>query len=251
MTFNVDLTGYDFIDFGASEGGSIDFAKSLLGGRNGLGIDKDPAKVERMQQLGYHCIKADITDLDLPDQSVRFVVMNHILEHLPNLEVVRRTVENAAKIASDFLFIHGPCFDADEYLASQGLKFYWSDWLGHRCHLTSTQLMNILDSLGLREYVVMGVVPIVDSEDPCIHPASSPGNQHDYTPGRHPPKPSLTFDRPVYKEVLCLVALRPLPNWRVLTQARGRAERIGGTCRHSWPGWRSLWRLACRRLRQT
>lgn len=253
MAFNVDLTDYDFIDFGASQGGSMDFAKAQLGGRNGLGIDKDPAKVERLRQLGYHCIEADVTDLDIPPKSVRFVVLSHFLEHLPNLDAVRRTLECAAKIASDFLYVQGPYFDADEYLASHGLKFYWSDWHGHHCHVTSTQLTNILDSLALRDYVVRGVVPVVDSEDPCIHPASSPRNQHDYTPGKHPPKPSLTFDRPVYKEMLCLVPLRPLPYWRAwraLAQAH-RAERLGGTRRRPRLGWRPPWRRASRRRRRT
>lgn len=38
------LDGYDFIDFGASKGGYIEFAKARLGGTRGVGIDIDPKK---------------------------------------------------------------------------------------------------------------------------------------------------------------------------------------------------------------
>ncbi len=225
----MDLTNYDFIDFGSSKGGCIDFAKAHLGGKNGLGIDKDPRKVERLRELGYDCIEADITELNLPRECVRFVTMSHFLEHLPNLDAVYRTLKSAADAASDFLFIQGPYFDADEYLATHGLKFYWSDWHGHPCRLTSTQLASILDSLMLREYVVMARQPILDSDHSCIHPVSSPRNQHHYIPGTHPRKPFRTFERPLYKEMVCLVRLQPLSDWSVLVQAHGSVDCIGGT----------------------
>ena len=225
----MDIADYDFIDFGASKGGCIDFAKARLGGKNGLGIDKDPTKIEQMRRLGYDCINADITELNLPCESVRFVTMSHFLEHLPNLDAVRRALKSAAEVASDFLFIQGPYFDADEYLAARELKFYWSDWHGHSCHLTSTQLASILDRLMLREYVIMARRPVVDSDDTCIHPLESPRNQHHYMPGTHPHKPFLTFDRRLYREMVCLVRLRPLREWSALIQARGSVDCIGGT----------------------
>ena len=52
MSVTVDLEGYDFLDFGASSGGCIDFARAKLGGRNGLGIDRDPLKVAQMRAKG-------------------------------------------------------------------------------------------------------------------------------------------------------------------------------------------------------
>ena len=72
--------------------------------------------------------------------SVRFVTISHTLEHLRDLVEVRKTLGSAVKVATDFLFIRGPYFDADDLLQTQGLKFFWSDWSGHPCHLTTGQL---------------------------------------------------------------------------------------------------------------
>ena len=226
--------GYDFLDFGASTGGSIDLAVTHLGGQNGMGVDRDPRKVARMRALGYHCIEGDITRLDLPPKSVRFVTMSHVLEHLPNLHAVTLAVECAARIATDFLFIQGPFFDADEALAQCGLKFYWSDWHGHPCHLTTRQLDCVLQAAGLRYRVHMARDRVRYSADPCIHPLSSPHDQHAYQPGVHPPKPHVRlkpplFPRPVYREIVCVVRLREFDGWRNTVRAAARASPSNDT----------------------
>ena len=235
----VTLDGHDFLDFGASKGGCIDFALRRLGGRKGLGVDIDPRKVARMKSLGYDCVEADVTDLRLRARAVRFVTMSHMLEHLPDLDAVQRTIGTAARVASDFLFIQGPYFDADEALAARGLKFYWSDWGGHTCHLTSRLLRGVLDALRLRDYLVMARVPVADSHDPAIHPVSSPRDQHDYQPGEHPAKPFVEFSPPafpdpVYREMVCVVRLRRrFPGWNDVVRARAGCEPLHGTL--PWP----------------
>ncbi len=220
---------YDFLDFGASKGGCIDFARDRLGGKRGLGIDNDPAKVERMRRLGYDCMEADITNLDLPPKSARFVTMSHFLEHLPDLDAVRKAVLCAMDVASDFLFIQGPYFNADDLLEEQGLKFFWSDWHGHRCHVTTVQLQSILDGFGLRKYLVMGRVPVANSLDPSIHPMNSPRDQHEHIPGTHPVKPLVEFDPPLYREMVCVVRLRRFRGWNAVVRARKGCFFIDGT----------------------
>lgn len=235
----VTLDGHDFLDFGASKGGCIDFALRRLGGRKGLGVDIDPKKVAQMRDLGFDCVEGDVTNLKLRAGSVRFVTMSHMLEHLPDLDAVQRAIGTAARVSSDFLFIQGPYFDADEALAAQGLKFYWSDWGGHTCHVTTSRLRGALDALGLRDYLVMARVPVVDSADPAIHPLSSPRNQHDYQPGEHPDKPFVTFSppafpEPIYREMVCVVRLRRrFRGWDDVVRARLGCERLHGTL--PWP----------------
>jgi len=128
----VNLSDYDFIDFGASKGGCIEFAMARLGGQRGLGIDINTNKAEEMRRNGYDCIEGDITKLALTGKSVRFVTMSHILEHLLDLLSVEEAIKSAAHVASDFQFIQGPFFDADEFLKKQGLRFFWSYWTGHK-----------------------------------------------------------------------------------------------------------------------
>jgi hypothetical protein len=139
--------------------------------------------------------------------------MSHFLEHLPSLNHVRKAIESAAEVASEFLFIQGPFFDADDALAAIGLKFYWSDWSGHTCHLTTAQLKNTLDSLGLSNYELMFVDPVSTSDDPVIHPLESTRNQHDYDSNLHAEKPQHVFWPCLFREFLCLVNVGVADGW--------------------------------------
>ena len=223
------MAGHDFLDFGASKGGSIDFAMARLGGRKGLGIDIDPKKIQRMRELGYDCLEADVLNLDLPENSVRFVLISHFLEHLADIDEVREAVASAARTARDFIFIRGPWFDGDDRLRAQGLKFYWSDWHGHPCHLTTGQLRGVLDDLGLSSYAFLGRSTVADSLDSAIHPAGSPRDQHDYVDGVHPPKPYAVFEPPLFREMVCIVALRRLRRWNRVVRVRKGCHFIEGT----------------------
>ena len=228
------MPAIDFLDFGASKGGSIEFAKRILGGQRGVGVDLDRAKVEAMRRLGLECLEGDITRLALEPKSVRFVVMSHVLEHLTSLDDVRKTIDSAARVARDFLYIQGPYFDADEALSTQGFKFYWSDWHGHRFHLTTWELLSTLEELGLASYVLQGRLPVADSLDSSIHPIESPRDQHDYDRGIHPPKPTVVFgppihQTPVYREFVCIVRLRDFPQWDAIVGARRGCELIDAT----------------------
>ena len=182
-----------------------------------------------MRELGYSCLRADVLNIDLPRNSVRFVTISHFLEHLYGVDGVRKAIESAARAARDFLFIQGPYFDADKRLEEDGLKFYWSDWHGHRCHLTTGDLQVVLDELALRDYLIMGHAPVADSLDPSIHPIASPRDQHDYIPETHPPKPYRVFYPPLYKEIVCLVRLRRFRSWDRVVKARKGCYFINGT----------------------
>ena len=222
------LTRYDFLDIGSFRGGSMDFAKDRLGGGRGLGMDINPANVQRMRRIGYDCIHADVTKTNLPSGSVRFVIASHVLEHM-ELHAVHKTVQRAAEIATDFVFIQGPYFDADAFLGRHGLKFYWSDWHGHTCHLTTSILQAVFHGLKIDKYLIMGRRTVNDSSDSSIHPLDSPPDQHDYIPGTHPSKPAIRFNPPFYREMVCIVRLRDIPNWKDIANARAGCERIGGT----------------------
>ncbi|GEM_PF-1291545 len=213
------LSAFDFIDLGASEGGSIRFAQERLGGGRALAIDIDPHKVARIRAAGLDCIQGDATALRLPPGSVRFAVLSHFLEHLPDRDAVRRAIVSAAEVATDFLFIRGPCFDADDYLAGLGLKFFYSDWVGHRCHLTSGDLVDSLHGAGLHHYKLLLVGPTANAQDPFLHPLSSPPDQHKYDPTRHAKKPAVEFGRPVFKGIVVFVRLRPFNAWPTLLHA--------------------------------
>ena len=167
------LDGYDFLDIGSSKGGSIDFARDKLGGKRGLGVDVNTANIELMRMRGYDCLHGDIAKMTFPAKSVRFAVMNHVLEHMP-LHKGYKAVECAMTVATDFIYIRGPYFDADAFLRRHGLKFYWSDWHGHTCHLTTSLLQAMLRGLHLEDFSILGRTPVNDSLDDSVHPLDSP-----------------------------------------------------------------------------
>ncbi|MBE9571672.1 MAG: hypothetical protein IMF11_13675 [Proteobacteria bacterium] len=143
--------------------------------------------------------------------------------------MTKKAIRSAVLVASDFVVIIGPWFDADVYLERLGLKFFWSDWTGHTWHFHTKDLRQILNTLGLRNYVIMACGEVKDSSDPAIHPLDSPRDQHEYNPEIHPPKPLLPFSQAVYKEMTCYVQLRPLENWGEIVKARQGAVIIEKT----------------------
>jgi hypothetical protein len=199
---------YDFVDFGSKVGHSMNFAMKKLGGKRGLGIEIKPEMVKEAKKNGHEVILGDITNLELPDDFVRFTVISHLLEHLSDLEMVKKTLQTAARISREFIYIRGPIFDNDEYLETLGLRVFWSNWPGgHTCHLTTGQLSTILESIGVRGYKIDFEVEINDSNSPNIHSLSSSPNQTEYDPEKHPPKPFVKFDRKLYREFVCIVNL--------------------------------------------
>lgn len=222
------LDGYDFLDIGSSKGGFIDFARTQLGGKRGLGVDVNAANVEYMRLRGYDCLHGDISQMSFPAKSVRFAVMSHVLEHMP-LHKVYKTVQVAKTVATDFIYIRGPYFDADAFLRRHGLKFYWSDWHGHTCHLTISLLQAVLRGLDVEDFSILGRTPVNDSLDDSIHPLDSPRDQHQYDPREHPPKPSIRFNPPLHREIICLVRLRDIPYWQELLGIHRDCVVIGGT----------------------
>ena len=197
---------FDFVDFGCKTGGSFEFCKRILGGGRGLGIDKNPAYVNEFCESGGEAILGDVTNTGLPDNFARFVCVSHLLEHLPNWDLVEKATMESIRIARDFVYVVGPYFDADEYLSSLGLKFFWSDWSFHPTHVDSKSLENILRRHGHENFICYGHIRIHDSRDSSLHPLDSPKDQHDYDPKIHPPKEIIdAFDRPVFREMVILI----------------------------------------------
>ena len=210
---NFLLDEYDFVDFGCSSGGSMKFAQAKLGGCRGVGLDIDEKKVDASRRAGFTAQVVDVTGLDASASgTVRFVTMMHFLEHLYSLDMARQCIESACSIADEFVFIRQPFFDADSYLEKLGLRLYWSHWRGHRNHMKAADFQDILDDLlaagQIQRYILFNRTPIANSHDPCVHPLSSPIDQHQWEEGKHEPKEYREFDMPVYREIGAVIHTR-------------------------------------------
>ena len=129
---NVDLDDvkagkFDFVDFGCSNGQSIEFGMKRLGATTGIGIDRDEAKVKTALEAGYKALHCDIRDVGQLPSCCSFVTAFHFLEHLPGYRVSQMAIHSAMNAARDYVFIKVPWFESDGWLFNNGLKFFWSD----------------------------------------------------------------------------------------------------------------------------
>lgn len=216
------FAGYDFLDFGCSKGGSIEFARATFGGR-GLGLDIDPAKVEATKAAGFDAVVQDCSRLDPETMGhVRYVIMSHFLEHVPVIDDIRRIIHSACRVSREFVLIQQPWFDADPYLFDLGLKAYWSSWRGHRSHMTRLQMLNVLSSVpasaGIKRFLIGARYPIASSDAPEIHPLSAPQDQVNWSLEKHGRKPSIKFSQPVFRELFAVILMNDQTPTRQISQ---------------------------------
>lgn len=203
----------DFLDFGANRDGVLAMVKKAFGGKNGLGLDTDPQRVAEAQRAGEQAMVWDpAKGLDL-ERKVRFSAFVNYLNRTPSFDAARDTLVAALKVTRDFAYIQQPFYDADGYLLSRGLKFFWSDWTRQSNRLTSLDFHNIFASLAERGIVhglrIYGATPVRDSLSPDILPLAARSNQNRYEAEQHGEKPFAAFDRVVFRELKILVARRP------------------------------------------
>lgn len=206
------ITGYDFLDFGCSQGRSIAFARERLGGTRGLGIDIDPRKVLQARNLGFDVLEADASTLDSDRfDGIRFVIMSHFLEHLPTFDLARRIMTSAINTASEFVFIRQPYFEADGYLFGKGLKLYWSDWEGHRNKMSSLDFYRVCERLNasgaFKRFCVARRYPVLSSSDDVIINLHDGHDRHKWERGSDREKPAIHFSEgTVFQEICCVMS---------------------------------------------
>lgn len=213
------VRGIDFLDLGASTGGSLQYCARRFGGR-GLGIDIAHEKVTRARQAGFDVLQADASNLGLSD-AVRYVSALDFFEHLPDQATAASILRSAADAATDFLFIRHPSFEGEGYLAELGLCQYWHQWSGHPNHLTVSDYCEIFMALGLNRYAIQYVERIEHSQHSSILPLGH-RNQHEYDPTAHGDKSDIVFTEPLWRMQHIYVALREFTNEDWATIVGGR-----------------------------
>ena len=208
----IETKGYEFLDFGCSAGGSLGRYGKMFGAKGkGLGLDISPEKVKKTREAGFDAVECDLTKLRV-EKKVRFIVMSHFLEHIPDANDVEKIINNACRSASEFVFIRQPYFDADPYLFKEGFKFFWSDWHGHPNNMTMLDIHNILSPIlskgTIRRFSLYGLDLVKDSSSPDIHNINSPVDQHGWEAGKHSEKRFVDFSQPVYRETMAIVEIR-------------------------------------------
>jgi hypothetical protein len=208
-----ELSSYDVVDFGCSNGASLQFAFDVMGCKTGIGFDIDPRKVARTRELGFEAEVADLTDPTHFSGRARLAILSHFLEHVPNATMATKILGTAAKVCSEYFFVRQPWFDCDGPLAQLGLKLYWSDWHGHTNNMTSMQLYlalkRLLEKGEIHSFTIFGNIPVKHSSHEVIVPLDRPTDGQKYDPETDEPKPDTAFSFPCYREIVALVGCSP------------------------------------------
>ncbi|MDO5852245.1 MAG: methyltransferase domain-containing protein [Methanobacteriaceae archaeon] len=84
-----NINNYDFIDFGCSNGNSLNYGVNKFNGNKGIGIDIDPEKIKNLKKeikdQGHIGLCMDILELkDYTElrKQFKFTTCIHFLEHL-------------------------------------------------------------------------------------------------------------------------------------------------------------------------
>jgi hypothetical protein len=212
------LEGADFLDLGASKGGSLRFCTRRFGGR-GIGVDIDEEKVRVAREAGFDVLYADASDLGLRNV-VRFVAAMDFFEHLPDVDTTRAILRSAAEAATEFLFIRHPSFEGEHYLRQMGLVQYWHNWSGHPNHLRVSDYCELFDELGLRRYAIEHVERVRSTAHPSIIPVGH-RNSHEYDLKVHGAKPETALAEPVWRmqHIYVQVGDMPARDWERITRA--------------------------------
>jgi hypothetical protein len=200
----------DLLDLGAGAGRRIRAEAKQFQSKHPIGVDRNARKVVRAQERGLPVYCADFTLLEPADfPNVRVVVFDNVLEHLPSVADVEIAFGRACEIASELVYIRHPSFEDEAYLASLGLKQYWTDWPeAHTAKVRLDEFRAMAARRGIHRVDVQGIKRAFASDDPTILPVTAPPGQKKraeergeyglYEEALHGPKPSVGFDRPVY-----------------------------------------------------
>ncbi len=206
---------FDFIDLGAKNGKMEEYAQKTFNGQRGLHFEIDEECIKTMEEKGISCVQADVTNLTFPKNCVDFVISTGTIEHLMDLDAVKKMIEISINAAKDFVYLTWPWFDSDDYLKDLGFIPFPSTWDIHSCHVYISDLKKILKELSL-EGIFMAWPRVPDSGFYSILPINDPDgnptkNGYEYYEGgkeKYGSKRTIDFTELVYFESVCFIPLR-------------------------------------------
>ena len=219
---------FDFVDMGTHRGGGIRWGQHI-GGKQGLGIELHPRRAERALRAGYPVYTGDIAAFPTEGLRFRFAVCRHVLEHMPNEYVVGFVLWKLAQVCTEFIYIEQPIFDYAAELEGQGLTLAHLTMSAHTCRLSIEELLAVVKGVGIENYAQGRMRRIRDSSHAWVHAAGAPLDRSHWQEGVDPPRPEVTFDPPIHRDLVVVAALGAVDLDRILSRLKGfDLERVVG-----------------------
>lgn len=206
------MSNPDFYDFGAGKGNSMARASEWWGG-TGIGYDATDSRRAVAVGRGYDVREGILPDVmrELPDESARYSVVNHVLEHMPDMNTVREIIKEACRVSREFVYIAGPWFDSDRDLMMSGCKWFCNDW--PKDHPTRVTMLDLHSSLSacpdVIGYRMWGRDRIDSTRHKLIYPLWADSQNepapYEYNPQKHVRKQMVSL--PFCFSEICCVAI--------------------------------------------
>ncbi len=198
--------GVDYLDYGSKLGGSLNYARSVFEGRQGLGIELQPERAAKANADGHLVVVADATTIAPPENCVSFSMLVHFLEHMPSYDMAEKCIASAARASRDFVYMRHPWFDSDSELLRLGYKLYWSDWRVHKTHFNTLDFVKAIQRIGIEgRWVLMGVKPIRTTQHHALVRADAAMDSYRAEADEVAARPLVEFRSPVFHETACLI----------------------------------------------
>jgi hypothetical protein len=206
LLYALNAGAFDFLDFGTHKGGGLQVGRTL-GGRLGLGIELVDRKVIDALKAGLYVLSEDAFLLPPLRNAVKFAVLSHVLEHLPDEATAYLVLKKIASCCSDFVFIQQPDFSEEAMLWRKGLQFAHTNMKGHLWRPNTRRLIEMLWSLGFGRFLVGGQNRVRSSSNAWLHRADVQSSTlWKHKPEKDPLKPDVSFDPPLYRNVAIAIA---------------------------------------------
>lgn len=199
----------DFFDFGCSKGGGTLWGQKQTK-KIGMGFDRCRKKIQAADENGIFCAVVDI--LKIPGSKIiNDIIMFHFLEHLASVGEAKLFIEKAITLAKSTVTIKQPFFDSDCSLLKEGLKTYYSHWIGHPNRMTSFDFLYILTDFKqnkvISDFEISYKKRICNSESEIIIPYTAKIDSLSYDKALHGEKSIITFNYSLFYEIMIAIDL--------------------------------------------
>ena len=165
-----------FYDFGAGKGNSMGRAVQWWGGR-GVGFEDSGPRRAIAVERGYNVQPGRMPDCmaALPPDGARYSVINHVLEHIPEMRIARKIIQEALRVSREFVYLAGPWMESDLELMLAGCKWFCNDWpKDHPTRVTALDIYSAArDSKQAKHIAVYGRDRIGDTGHDHVYPLES------------------------------------------------------------------------------
>ena len=210
----LNLTGYDFMDFGSGPGDTIAIMKGRYGGGRCLGIDREVGLQKVAKEKGFDFIASNLLGLEFVEDMVRFTSIGHLIEHLGGFEEMEKVLSKALGASKEFVFVNGPCWDCTSIVHKHGLKFYWEGFTDHTYRVEVQDMKEVLDKLDAK-YILMASHFVKDTAHTDLIPIDSEC-YHSYKQKEHGIKITEIFKTEIYITMTGFLWKGRIPNLHFL-----------------------------------